>query len=54
MAIFVLFLLVIAALSAYLNYRTGAHPTGSSDVVDRDAARIDHELRAIIGVREPR
>ncbi len=49
-----LLLLVIAALSAYLHYRSGARPTGSSNVVDRDADRVNHELRAIFGVREPR
>ncbi|MBY8861763.1 hypothetical protein K7711_35170 [Nocardia sp. CA2R105] len=54
MLIFTLLLLVIAALTAYLHYRTGAHPTGSSNVVDRDADRMDHELRAILGIRETR
>ncbi|MQY21359.1 hypothetical protein [Nocardia macrotermitis] len=54
MATLTLFLLVIAALTVYLHHRTGAHPAGSSNVVDRDAARIDHELRAILGIRETR
>ncbi|WP_157117034.1 hypothetical protein [Nocardia vaccinii] len=54
MLISILLLLVITTLSVYLHYRSGTRPTGSSAVVDRDADRVNHELRAIFGVREPR
>lgn len=54
MLIFALFLLVGIAFSIYIHYRIGTRPAGSSNVVDRDADRIAHELRAILAASEHR
>jgi|GEM_PF-3883385 len=54
MITFALLFLAITALSVFLYRRIGVGLTGSTNVIDRDAQRIQTELRAILALRDYR
>ncbi|MBB5918083.1 hypothetical protein BJY24_006995 [Nocardia transvalensis] len=45
-------LLIVLAARVFLHHGITLPPTGSTAIDDRDAQRIDLELRAITGMRE--
>ncbi|MFJ1461322.1 hypothetical protein [Nocardia sp. N2S4-5] len=49
---FLFVLLIVLAVRVFLHHGLTLPPTGSSAVDDRDAQRVDLELRAITAMRE--
>jgi hypothetical protein len=52
MLTFAILFLTFTALSVFLYHRLGVRLTGSTNVVDRDAQRIQTELRAMLAMRD--
>ncbi|WP_156959664.1 hypothetical protein [Nocardia sp. BMG51109] len=51
---FLFILLIGLAVRVFLHHGIALPPTGSSDIDDRDAQRIDIELQAITALRQSR
>ncbi|GAB2705841.1 hypothetical protein [Nocardia thraciensis] len=49
---FLFIVMIVLAMRVFLHHGITLPPTGSSNIDDRDAQRIDIELRAITGMRE--
>lgn len=49
---FLFVLLIVLAVRVFLHHGLTLPPTGSSTIDDRDAQRVDQELRAITAMRE--
>ncbi|MBF6330231.1 hypothetical protein [Nocardia transvalensis] len=45
-------LLALATPSVFMHHGLTLPPLGSTDVIDRDAQRVDAELRAMVAMRE--